>query len=111
MEIDYIDHDWCFRAAATGFALKQIHSCILYQTFGEPHPNKLCRLMGMQLYTPYRHFTAIRNLRLLLFRNYIPNSIKYKELAKMVFKLPAWLLFEPQRLDNFQAILKGLLTR
>ncbi len=104
MQIDYIDHDWCFRAATKGFSLHQVHDCILSQHFGEPHPNALCDLLGMQLYTPYRHFTALRNLRLLLRRPYIPISIKIKEVIKMLLKLPAWLLFEPQRAANLHSI-------
>lgn len=39
---------------------------MLVQAFGERHPNRLCHQLGMQLYGPDRHYTALRNLRAVL---------------------------------------------
>lgn len=111
MEIDYIDHEWCLRARSRGFFLYQLHACVLRQHFGSPHPNPLCRLLGMQLYSPYRHFTSLRNLRLLVRLPYVPAWIKAKELLKMSVKPIAWLLFEPQRCRNLGAVIRALFVR
>ena len=110
MEIDYIDHDWCFRAVANGFQLVQLHACTLRQHFGSPHPSAICRALGMQLYPPQRHYTALRNLRLLARRSYVPPGVKLRELIRMLIKPLAWLLFEPQRRANFRAIRHALST-
>lgn len=108
--IDFVDHAWCFRAQARGFKLFQCTDVVLRQQFGEAHPNKLCRKIGMQLYSPDRHFYSIRNLRWILLQSYIPLDLKIKELFKMLFKPFLWFVFEPRRSANLRAILASLLT-
>lgn len=106
--IDFVDHAWCFRAQARGFQLIQHPSVILKQRFGAEHPNVFCRRLGMQLYSPERHFYSLRNLRWLCFQSYVPFDLKIKELLKMLPKSFLWLAFEPRRLDNLKAIFAAL---
>ena len=106
--IDYVDHYWCFRAQQRGYQLLKHGGVMLCQYFGDPHPNIFCRWLGMQLYSPARHFYALRNLRWLVLRRCIPADLKIKELLKMMFKPWFWLLFEPDRGRNLIAILRGL---
>ena len=106
--IDFLDHAWCFRAQSRGFQLLQDRRVPLLQAFGEPHPSPLCRRLGMQLYSPFRHYTSLRNLRWLVLQPQIPLDLKLKELLKMLFKPWLWLLCEPQRRANLGAIRRGL---
>lgn len=106
--IDFVDHAWCFRAQARGFQLLQHPLVTLRQQFGAEHPNGFCRRFGMQLYSPYRHYYALRNLRWLCFQPYIPLDLKIKELLKMLVKPLLWLAFEPRRSENLKAIVAGL---
>jgi rhamnosyltransferase len=106
--IDFVDHAWCFRAQARGFQLLQHPLVKLRQYFGAEHPNSLCRWLGMQLYSPERHFYALRNLRWLCLQPYIPLDLKIKELLKMLVKPWLWLVFEPRRHENLKAIVSGL---
>lgn len=106
--IDFVDHLWCFRAQARGFQLWQHEDVILRQTFGQPHPNRVCRYLGMQLYSPQRHYYSLRNLSFLLRHHNVPLDLKLKELIKMFFKPWLWLAFEPSRLANFKAISAAL---
>jgi rhamnosyltransferase len=108
--VDFVDHFWSFKAQAQGFVLLQHPDVILHQAFGEKHPNPLCHQLGMELYSPVRHFYSIRNLRYLARRSCIPLDLKLKELLKMLFKPWLWLLFEPQRNENLKAIIKALRT-
>jgi len=108
MGIDFVDHAWCFRAQARGFTLVQHPQVRLYQQFGAVHPHPLCRVLGMQLYSPARHHTSLRNLRWLCRQPSVPIDLKVKEVLKMVLKPWLWLLFEPQRRANLVAILEGL---
>jgi len=110
LHIDFVDHAWCFRAQARGFKLFQHSEVILKQQFGEVHPNRFCRWLGMQLYSPERHFYGLRNFRWLLLQPYIPLDLKLKELLKMLFKPWFWLLLEPKREANLKAIVRGLLA-
>jgi rhamnosyltransferase len=106
--IDFVDHAWCFRAQARGFQLLQHPLVTLRQCFGDEHPNRVCRWFGMQLYSPERHFYALRNLRWLCLQPYIPLDLKIKELLKMLVKPWLWLIFEPRRHENLKAIFSGL---
>jgi len=106
--IDYVDHYWSFRAQQRGYRLLRHSEVILRQHFGHPHPNIICRWLGMQLYSPMRHFYSLRNLRWLVLQGCVPTDLKAKELLKMVVKPWCWLLFEPQRGENLRAIVRAL---
>jgi rhamnosyltransferase len=107
--IDFVDHAWCFRAQSQGFELLQHSEVRLEQRFGSPHPNRLCRWAGLQLYSPQRHYYAIRNLRWLILQKTVPLDLKLKECVKMLIKPWCWLLFEPKRLENLNQVLRGLI--
>ena len=109
LEIDYVDHSWCYRALQRGFGLFYDEHVHLYQAFGERHPNRLCHSLGMQLYGPERHYTALRNLRWLVLQNCVPGDVKAKELLRMTAKPLFWLLFEPRQRANLRAVVRGLL--
>lgn len=106
--IDFVDHAWCFRAQRAGFVLLQHPDVRLRQQFGKPHPHRLCRWLGMELYSPLRHFYSLRNLRWLLRQGWVPLDLRFKELVKMLLKPWLWLLCEPQRRANARAILMAL---
>lgn len=108
--IDFVDHAWCFRAQTRGFQLFQHADVTLKQQFGVEHPNWLCRSLGLQLYSPARHFYGLRNLRWLCLQPYIPLDLKVKELLKMLVKPWLWIMFEPDRRANLKAIMDGLLA-
>lgn len=108
LSIDFVDHAWCFRAQARGFSLVQHPAVRLHQQFGAVHPHPLCRRLGMQLYSPERHYTALRNLRWLCLQPSVPLDLKVKELLKMALKPWLWLVCEPDRRANLRAILRGL---
>lgn len=107
--IDFVDHAWCFRAQARGFTLLKNPDVRLVQRFGHPHPNRLCRWAGLQLYSPQRHYHALRNLRWLILQETVPLDLKLKECAKMLAKPWCWLLFEPRRRANLTAVVRALL--
>jgi len=109
--IDFVDHAWCFRAQVRGFRLFQHPEVGLQQHFGVVHPNRLCRRLGMQFYSPQRHFYGLRNLRWLCLQSYVPLDLKLKEVCKMMLKPFLWLLFEPQRAANCRAIGQALIAR
>jgi rhamnosyltransferase len=106
--IDFVDHAWCFRAQARGFCLAQHPAVLLYQQFGSVHPHPLCRWLGMRLYSPERHYFALRNLRWLCRQPSVPLDLKIKEVLKMLLKPWLWLLFEPSRRANLKAVVRGL---
>jgi len=109
--VDFVDHAWCFRAQERGFLLYHHPQVVLHQAFGQKHPHPLCHLLGMELYSPMRHFYSLRNLRWLLREHYVPPDLKIKEVLKMTLKPWLWLLCEPRKAENLQAIAQALNTR
>lgn len=109
--IDFVDYAWCFRAQARGFDLLQNPEVILEQYFGIRHPARFCRLLGMRLYSPDRHYFSLRNLRWLCLQPYVPLDLKVKEVLKMLAKPWLWLLFEPKRRANLRAIWMAFFTK
>lgn len=108
MEIDYLDHEWSARAVGCGYQLKCSQDALLLQTFGSQHPNSICRRVGMHLYSPLRHEASVRNLLWMINNPLVPASFKLKESVKMLFKPLFWLLFEPQRRKNLNAVVAGM---
>lgn len=108
--IDFVDYAWCFRAQARGFLLLQDSDVRLQQRFGALHPHPLCRWLRMPLYSPNRHYTALRNLRWLCLQPSVPFDLKIRELLKMALKSWLWLLCEPDRRANLKAIGRALLA-
>lgn len=106
--IDFVDHDWCFRLQRQGYRLFEVTSVLLRQTFGSRHPNLVCHLLGMQLYSPQRHYYGVRNLRWLVRQPHVPLDLRCKELFKMVLKIPLWLICEPHRAENLRAVIAAL---
>lgn len=106
--IDFVDHAWCFRAQATGFVLLQHPGSTLRQQFGALHPSRFCRWLGLELYTPRRHFYSLRNLRWLMRQPYVPFDLRIKELLKMLIKPWLWLCCEPSRAANWEAVIDAL---
>lgn len=107
--VDYVDHSWCFFAQVRqGFCLLQHPDVRLIQNFGDKHPNIICRWLGMELYSPRRHYYQLRNLRWLLQQGEVPLDLRLKELIKMIPKCFLWMLFEPNRFMNLKAISSAL---
>ena len=109
LEVDYVDHYWCYRAQQNGFAFHEESRVVLWQRFGEKHPSALCHWLGLQLYSPARHYTSLRNLRWMLKQPCVPLDFKLKEVIKMMVKPWLWLMMEPKRGANLGALLEGLL--
>ena len=105
--VDFVDHSWSFQLQQRGFDLWQHPGVALAQSFGSPHPNWLCDRLGMQLYSPMRHYYSLRNLRWLVRQPEVPVDLKCKEVIKMLFKPWMWLLFEPRRIENMRAIVRA----
>ena len=79
--VDYVDHSWCFFAQVRqGFCLVQHPDVRLIQHFGHKHPNIICRWLGMELYSPRRHYYQLRNLRWLLRQTEVPIDVRCRSL-------------------------------
>lgn len=103
--IDYVDFEYCIRAATFGIFSRMINSATLYQRYGKPQDHKIVRTLN---YSPLRLYFQTRN-RLWLQREY-PQSHDTGNSFKVNFKLMIKiLLFETGKVAKLRAIAGGIL--
>jgi rhamnosyltransferase len=105
--IDYVDHDICLRATASGFQNLKVYDAILDHRFGDAHPVRLFgRRVYLADYSPMRHFYATRN-RIVVIRRYGLGRWFWEDLW---FTTKAWVkvvLLESGRWSKIRAALRG----
>lgn len=110
LEVDFLDLAWCSIMLRKGFLIHTSKSAILYQRFGQIHPNPLCKMIGMQYYSPSRHYYSIKNLKNLWFIQEVSLLIKIDQTLRMLIKPLLWILFEPEKKRNCKSILAALIA-
>lgn len=108
--IDNIDLEWCFRAAAQGYACYGVCAAELHHQVGEGAtflPG--LRSMGpIHLHGPLRQYYIARNRVILYFRPYCPPAWRFQDLFRLAFKLFYFSLFVPPRRRNLAMMLAGI---
>lgn len=86
--IDFVDTEWCFRAARLGYVCGQTTRLKLYHKVGlrKIHVGKHIILLS----SPQRFYFQYRNFILLFFRKYVPVSFKFFKGGKFFLR---WLYF------------------
>jgi rhamnosyltransferase len=82
--IDYVDHDWCFRAKAHNFSLFVLDRAELIHTVGDNRKKFFGRYIS--LHNPIRRYYLFRNGLLLLRYQHVPNGFKLRELFRNIFR-------------------------
>lgn len=106
--IDGIDHEWCARAKSCGYRVLQASHLEMPHDMGEAG----LTIMGTYkpLYTnPLRHYYITRNTLLLCQRRYMPIKWRIAELAKTLYRVPAYLLISADRMRSLQFIVVAVL--
>lgn len=110
LRVDYIDIAWCSKIIARGHMTVKCGESRLDQVFGAKHPNYFCHCIGMQIYSPYRHYISIRDLKRFSQISEVSWSIRLAEVLKMLIKPILWILFEPKRAQNIHSVIRAIRT-
>lgn len=105
--IDQIDHEWCFRARAAGFAVMAATSVAMPHDMGDAGFQVLGRYKPVHR-SPVRHFHIVRNTLWLARCSFIPRRWRMVETAKLAARIPSYLLFSVARGRTLRAVLRGL---
>lgn len=103
--IDYVDHEWCWRAT-------QLHGLNLYICKTLPFVHQVgeaVRRLGPLHYiqcTPFRSYYVVRNTLLLSRRSYVPKFWKVKKMIHILF-MPFVFLSSQQRKSHLISIVRG----
>lgn len=106
--IDHVDSDWCMRARALGYEVYGVCPAILSHPMGD-HVVRywLFGWRHMPHRSPERHYYIVRNALWLYRRPYCPFFWKVNNALKLVLTLFYFGLFDRQRRQQAQMILKG----
>jgi len=105
--IDYIDYEWCLRAKSKGYKILQNTNAALYHNMGDAfvsflgvakpiHKNKI------------RHYYIIRNQLIMLNRDYISFKWKIVHTVKLLYRIPAYLIFSDDRVATLKMMIKAI---
>ncbi|WP_236559369.1 glycosyltransferase [Sphingomonas sp. T1] len=105
--IDQIDHEWCFRASAAGFAVIAATSVPMPHDMGD-HGIKLFGRYKPVHRSPVRHFHIVRNTLWLARCSFIPRRWRLAETVKLAARIPSYILFSSARSQTLRAVARGV---
>ena len=109
--IDQIDHEWCFRARAAGFAVIAATDVSMPHDMGDAGIQVFGRYKPVHR-SPTRHFYIVRNTLWLARCSFIPLRWRMVETVKLAARIPSYLLVSSARGQTLrligQAIAAGL---
>jgi rhamnosyltransferase len=106
--IDNVDLEWCFRAAAKGFALLGVCGARMLHHHGTARHRIPGMPRGIVVHSPRRLFYMMRNRVLLYRRAYAPRRWIAQDLPRLVVKFLLFSLLVPPRRVNARCMLAGL---
>ncbi len=109
--IEYVDIEWCLRAASMGYAFFGVCPARLYHSLGDNivAPRMLARRY-LTSYPALRYYYQFRNAMLLSGRKYIPIAWRVKNIIMQVIaKMFACLIFMPGRYQNLRMMTIGII--
>lgn len=89
--IDCIDHEWCFRASAKGFAVLQASRRKMLHDMGDRGITIFGRYRPLHR-SPIRHYYILRNTMFLVQQPYASLSWRIREALKLIYRVPIYLL-------------------
>ncbi|MHC9419766.1 glycosyltransferase [Sphingomonas citri] len=105
--IDQIDHEWCFRARAMGLAVLLASEVVMPHDMGDAGFALFGRYKPVHR-SPVRHFYIVRNTLWLARCSFIPRAWRIVETAKLVLRIPSYVLFSRSRRTTAAALTRAL---
>ena len=104
--IDGIDHEWCFRAQAAGLHILVDREATLAHDMGD------AGVRVGQRYRPihrsaFRHYHIVRNILWLQRLSYIPLTWRLRELAKLGYRIPVYVLVSRERISTIGSLFRA----
>lgn len=104
--IDYVDWDWCWRAAQAGLDIYLNASVSVTHRLGEARMR--CGPCNMGVPKPIRHYYQYRNSIALMRRSYVPLRWKIERLFINVAKIPLYCLLPKDQKERYQFVFAGV---
>lgn len=108
--IDNVDLEWCFRAAAAGYAFHGICAASLRHRLGDARRRFFGVRRGVVVHSPRRLYYMMRNRVLLYRRRHVPRRWVAQDLPRLVVKLLLFGVLIGPRRRNLRCMCAGLAT-
>jgi rhamnosyltransferase len=105
--IDGIDHEWCFRARSLGFETVTSTAILMVHDMGDGAIDFFGRFKPVHR-SAVRHYFIVRNTLWLSGRRYIPFRWRASEVAKLIYRIPAYLFFSANTLHSARNMVHAL---
>ena len=104
--IDGIDHEWCHRARSKGFRVGASTRITMPHDMGDDGIIFFGRYRPIHR-SPSRHYYIVRNTLRLAQLSYISRKWRVKEIAKLLYRIPAYILNSSDRIATFKSIFRA----
>ena len=110
--IDFVDHEWCWRARFNGYNIFITSSFHLNHRIGI----KNVKFWGIHLHitAPIRYFYRYRNFRKLISRKYVPFKWKchtFLHFLIIMFLIPFCTAFKGQKISSLKYAIMGIFSK
>lgn len=105
--IDNIDHEWCFRARASGLTVLMACDVPMPHDLGDAlvGPPGLQRILHRN---PFRHYHIVRNTLWVQRCGHAPLAWRLVELARLAYRLPLYVFATTDRRTSLSSVVRGL---
>lgn len=106
--IDYIDYEWCFRAASNGYQNYVSTKSIMEHNLGD----NLVSILNIKKpihNNVIRHYHIIRNQLIILCRNYVPLKWRIMHFFKIFYRIPGYIFYSSNRIGTVKNIYKAFI--
>lgn len=107
--IDYVDAEWCFRAADSNLEIFGVNNALMIHSLGERRKRLwFLRWRNISFHNPFRYYYIYRNFIILIFQSYIPLSWKLICFIKLAGLFVVVGIFADEKFSSIKMALKGM---
>ena len=105
--IEYVDYEYCFRAAAKGFKCIVSKNAVMQHQMGDKQISVKGRKIG--IYSPFRRYFTCRNAFLIQKEDIYPKVFRRRYLKLAIGKFIVACIYGPKRLQQLRYCLRGFI--
>lgn len=105
--IDYVDNEWCIRAASMGYELYVCPSIVMQHELSDAPPRRLFGRLALA-YSPIRRYYTFRNAVDLMRKQYVPMGMRLYLFATLIYRTAISLIIDRDKRATLSCIAHGL---
>jgi rhamnosyltransferase len=108
--IDYVDAEWCFRAADLNLEIFGVNNALMIHSLGEKRKRLwFLRWRNISFHNPFRYYYIYRNYIILSCQSNIPIAWKVQYLIKLAGLFLVVGIFADEKVSSIKMVAKGVM--